>query len=77
VSRDKETSRKRKARVNAAIAESVDSNEELTEVEKEFCLHYVQCHNISQAAWRAGHYKTYNSAKVNGWKSCNERLMRA
>lgn len=63
----RETNRKRESSVNRAIAESVDSNEDLTEVEKEFCLYYVQCYNISQASWRTGHYKNLNSAKVNGW----------
>lgn len=68
VSRDKETSRKRTARTNARMANALEAVETLSDVEKDFCLHYVQCYNATQAAWRTGAYSTYGSAKQNGWR---------
>lgn len=68
VSRDKETSRKRTARTNARMANILEAVETLSDVEKDFCLHYVQCYNATQAAWRTGVYSTYGSAKQNGWR---------
>lgn len=67
-SRDTEQSRQRKARTNARMAKALEAVETLSDVEKDFCLHYVQCYNATQAAWRTGAYSTYGSAKQNGWR---------
>ncbi len=66
--RQSETKRKRRAAVNRKITEAMEAVETLSDVEKDFCLHYVQCYNATQAAWRTGAYSTYGSAKQNGWR---------
>jgi len=42
-------------KVTKQLIKSVEENEELTNQQKEFCLHYVQIFNASQAAIRAGY----------------------
>lgn len=64
----RDTNRKRKAAINRKIAETVEANDGLTDVEKDFCLHFVSCYNATQAAWRTGRYASYNRAKQSGWE---------
>ena len=65
--KQRDTNQKRKARINARMVNALEAVEDLNDVEKDFCLHFVSCYNATQAAWRTGQYSTYNSAKQNGW----------
>lgn len=62
-----DASRKRKARANVRIAREIEQVEQLSDIEKEFCLYYVQSYNAARAAWKTGHYTNLNSAKQGGW----------
>jgi phage terminase large subunit len=73
----RDTNRKRQAAVNTSLARVIDQAEALSEVEKEFCLHYVQCYNAAQAAWRTGRYSTYASAKQAGYMMLHKPAVQA
>lgn len=46
---------KRDKKVQKQLAKAVEESDELTDRQKEFCLHYVQIYNQTQAAIRAGY----------------------
>ena len=73
----RETNRKRQASVNRGIASSIDNNRELTDVEKDFCLYFVQTYNATTAAWKTGAYGNRNSAKQNGWRMKHDPSVQA
>lgn len=71
----RDTNRKRKARVNACMTQALEAVEALSDVEKDFCLHFVSCYNATQAAWRTGAYSTLGSANTNGWKMLQKEIV--
>jgi phage terminase small subunit len=73
----RERQRKRNAQINRAIAERVEANEELSDVEKDFCLHYVQTYNATQAAWNTKQYATRMNARVGGWQMLQKAAVQA
>lgn len=73
----KDASRKRRASANTAIARVVEQAEGLTDVEKDFCAHFVGCYNATQAAWRTGRYSTYHSASQNGYDMLHRPAVQA
>lgn len=46
---------KRDKKVHKQLAKAVEENDDLTDQQKEFCLHYVQIYNQTQAAINAGY----------------------
>jgi phage terminase small subunit len=75
--RNTDTNRKRQAAVNHSLVVSVEHNDNLSDVEKAFCFHFVQCFNRTQAAWRTGHYGNLNSAKDGGWRMFHNPAVQA
>jgi len=73
----RERQRKRNAQINRVISEHVEGNEELSDVEKDFCLYFVQCYNAAQAALKTGNYSTYASAGQGGYRMLQKPMVQA
>lgn len=57
------TQRQRRARANRMAVAVIETNEELSDSEKDFCIAFVHAPNGAQAAMATGRYSTYASAK--------------
>lgn len=73
----RETNRKRQASVNRALVEHIEDAEELSDIEKDFCLYFVSTYNATDAAWKTGSYTTRNAAKVCGHRMLHKPAVAA
>jgi len=62
-----DATKRRASGTNRKIVEEVGLAETLTDLEKDFCLHYISTYNATQAAIKAGYSGTYAAVKNHAW----------
>lgn len=72
--RNAKKNRERRTYKNTKIANEVDATPGLTELEKDFCIHYVGSFNATQSAIKAGYEGTYASLRNIGYELLRTRI---